>query len=102
VSELKMEPMIPLRQKLIEEINELPAEVLPELVNFVEYLRFKVNPPLPLEETEMQTSSGSSFLLSIADLGASEEDDISERDEEILASEIDPIRGWSLKPDNSQ
>jgi tryptophan synthase beta chain len=33
-------------------------------------------------ETQAKTSSGSTFLLSIAGLGASEEDDISERDEE--------------------
>ena len=35
------------------------------------------------------------FLLSIAGLGAAEED-LSERDEEILSEEIDPVRGWSL------
>jgi hypothetical protein len=97
-----METVTPIRQKLIKAINELPAEALPELVNFIEYLRFKVSPPVALVETQMQASSGSTFLVSIAGLGASEEDDISERDEEILASEIDPIRGWGLKQDNSQ
>lgn len=35
------------------------------------------------------------FLLSIAGIGQAEED-LSERDEEILASEIDPIRGWGF------
>ena len=96
-----METVISLRQKLIKEINELPAETLPELVNFVEYLRFKVSPPVLSGETKAQVSSGSTFLVSIAGLGASEEEDISERDEDILASEIDPIRGWGLKQDNS-
>jgi hypothetical protein len=41
-------------------------------------------------------------LFSIADLGAADEDDISERDEEILANEVDSIRGWGLKQDNPQ
>jgi hypothetical protein len=41
--------------------------------------------------------SGVSFLLSIAGQGASSEDDVSERDEEILAAEVDPIRGWHVE-----
>lgn len=36
------------------------------------------------------------FLYSIVGLGKSNQDDVSERDEEILASEIDPIRGWHI------
>jgi predicted transcriptional regulator len=36
------------------------------------------------------------FLFAIAGLGESDEDDVSERDEEILASEVDPIRGWRM------
>lgn len=94
-----METTIPLRKKLIKAVNELPVEALPELVNFIDYLRFKVSSPVDPMETQMP--AGSAFLLSIAGLGASEEDDISERDEEILASEIDPIRGWGRKQDNS-
>ncbi len=39
------------------------------------------------------------FLLSVAKLGSSMEKNVSERDEEILASEVDPIRGWSLHLD---
>src|SRR3972149_5047226 len=31
------------REKVIELIDELPAEILPEVVQFVEYLRFKAN-----------------------------------------------------------
>ncbi len=31
------------REKVIELIDELPAEILPEAVQFVEYLRFKAN-----------------------------------------------------------
>jgi predicted transcriptional regulator len=40
--------------------------------------------------------SGVEFLLSIAGQGESDEEDVSERDEEILASEVDPIRGWGV------
>jgi hypothetical protein len=36
------------------------------------------------------------FLLSIAGQGESGEEDVSERDEEILAAEVDPIRGWGV------
>lgn len=37
------------------------------------------------------------FLYSIVGLGESSETDVSKRDEEILAAEIDPIRGWGVK-----
>jgi hypothetical protein len=40
----------------------------------------------------------SSFLLAVAALGNSGQQDVSERDEEILCNEIDPIYGWNLKP----
>ena len=97
-----MNTNISVRQQLTKAIDELPAEVLPELVNFIEYLRFKINPPVSLSEPDTQTTSGSAFLFSIAELGASDEDDLSERDEEILVNEIDPIRGWGLKQDDLQ
>lgn len=97
-----METITPIRKKLIKAVNDLPIEALPELANFLEYLRYKVSPAVSVEETQAQATSGSAFLISIAGLGASEEDDISERDEEILANEIDSIRGWGLKQDNSQ
>lgn len=91
------------KEKLFKEINELPIEAIPELLNFVEYLRFKVKPSSqPLEESPDQSNPSSSFLLSIAELGFTEEDDISERDEELLANEIDSIRGWGLGQNNSQ
>jgi hypothetical protein len=95
-----MDTAILIRQQLTKAINELPVEVLPELATFIDYLRFKVTSPIPSPEPETLESSGSAFLLSIANLGAADEDDISERDEEILTNEIDPIRGWSLKQDN--
>jgi hypothetical protein len=49
---------------------------------------------------EVQTRTASEFLLAIAGLGSAEETDLSERNEEILANDIDPIRGWGL-PRNS-
>jgi hypothetical protein len=49
-----------------------------------------------LYEEQAQASESHSFLLSIVGLGSSQERDISERDEEILSREIDPLRGWNL------
>ena len=97
-----MDTLISLRQQLTQTIDELPTEVLPELVNFVEYLRFKVNFPPQIQQTKPQKTADLPFLQAIAGIGSSDEDDISERDEEILANEIHPIYGWSLKRDNSQ
>jgi len=65
-------------QQLTQAIGELPIEILPELANFIEYLRFKVN--FPHEHvTKAQNKSGSAFLLGIAGLGASDEDDTGRR-----------------------
>ena len=43
-------------------------------------------------------------LLALVGLGKSngETTNVSERDEEILAAEIDPIRGWSLRDDHDR
>jgi hypothetical protein len=82
------------RQKLIEAVSALPDEALAELASFVDYLRYK-------SAQSPEKKQGSSFLLSIAGLGASGEQDLSERDEEVLHQEIDPIQGWSLRPNNS-
>ena len=42
-------------------------------------------------------------LLALVGLGESDgETDVSERAEEILAAEIDPIRGWSLRDDRDR
>jgi hypothetical protein len=80
------------RKQIIESIQALPEESLAELIIFVDYLRYK--------STEKQLPKTSeNFLLTIAGLGTSAEKDISERDEEILANEVDLVRGWSLHPD---
>jgi len=79
------------RHQLIDTVNKLPAQVLPELAGFLSYLQFKVNLPVQSKPSV----SGTGFLLSIAGIGEAEAD-LAERDEEILAAEIDPIRGWTF------
>lgn len=96
-----MDTMISQRQQIIEEIAELPSDAIVELANFIEYLKYKTHRPATLSSTKTEANSGSAFLLAIAGLGSAVEDDISERDEEILANEIDPIRGWTTKKDDS-
>jgi hypothetical protein len=51
---------------------------------------------LELYEEKTEAVGGRSFLLAVAGLGSSKEGDISERDEEILSGEIDPVHGWRL------
>ena len=82
------------RQKLIEAVSTLPDEFLLELANFLDYLRYKST---TRREPEPNASS---FLLAISGLGSSGQPDISERDEEILRNEIDPVHGWTLKSNN--
>jgi hypothetical protein len=86
-----MNTSAPTRRQLIATIKKLPAETLPELANFLTYLQFKSASPPRSEATGTETR----FLLAIAGIGSGEED-LSERDEEILTQEIDPIRGWSF------
>jgi len=82
------------RTQLIELIQTLPEESLAELSSFVSYLRYKLAEP-------SSPKVDNNFLLSIAGLGESKETDISERDEEILAKEIDSVKGWSLHTEES-
>jgi len=89
-----MDTMISQREQIIKEIAELPGEAIVELANFIEYLKYKNNRPATSSSTKTEANSGSELLLAIAGLGSAVEDDILERDEEILANEIDPIRGW--------
>lgn len=83
------------RQKLIEAVSTLPNEALVELAGFLDYLHYK---SAQQREPDHQASS---FLLAVAGLGNSNQQDISERDEEILRNEIDPTYGWNLKPSSS-
>ncbi len=86
-----MNPSIVARHQLIDVINNLPSEVLPELANYLSYIQFKIARPAQTEKS----TSGSSFLLSIAGIGEAEEN-LSQCDEDILQQEIDPIRGWGF------
>ena len=81
------------RQHLIEAINTLPDECLIELVSYVDYLRYKS------AKQQQRTKSNAAFLLCVAGLGDSGENNVSERDEEILSNEVNPINGWSLNSD---
>jgi hypothetical protein len=81
------------RQNLIEAVNALPDEALTELVSFVEYLHYKTLQPENFKPRKQN------FLLTVAGLGSSGQNDISDSDEEILGNEIDPIHGWNSKPE---
>jgi hypothetical protein len=83
------------RQQIIEAINTLSEESLSELRMFIEYLQYR---SLQKVIDEPKTN----FLLSIAGLGDSGEANVSERDEEILRTEIDPVYGWNLKSGNPE
>lgn len=56
---------------------------------------------LRLYEQRAEATGTSSFLLAISGLGSSGQGDVAERDEEILATEIDAVRGWRLERDES-
>jgi hypothetical protein len=80
------------REQLLTLINALPDELLAEVANYADYLQSKA---IVFNQTN-QTNQSSNFLLSIAGLGSSEEKDVSDKQEQILANEIDSIKGWSL------
>ncbi len=56
---------------------------------------------LQLYKEKLQGSRPASFLLAVAGMGRSGQTDVADRAEEILKTEIDPKRGWSLKKDES-
>ena len=90
-----MNSLTPSRGQLIDSVRKLPVEALPELASFLNYLQFKAESPVQPQKPA-PLASGSEFLLSIVGIGIAEAD-LSERDEEILTEEIDPIRGWSFE-----
>ncbi|MGI0487218.1 hypothetical protein ACN4EK_17385 [Pantanalinema rosaneae CENA516] len=87
------------RGKLIEVVSTLPDEALLELASFLDYLRYKATQRKDIDQ-HVDTSTGS-FLLAVAGLGNSGQQDVSERDEEILRHETDPIYGWKLRSSDS-
>jgi hypothetical protein len=48
-----------------------------------------------------QPNSGDGFWESIIGLGSSGDPTLAERDEEILAEDIDPVRGWGSPSDDT-
>ena len=70
------------RQKLIEAVNNLPDEALFELASFLDYLRYKT------QQQRETDKNAASFLLGVAGIGNSGEQNISKRDEEILLRAI--------------
>jgi hypothetical protein len=65
-------------------------KALVELASFLDYLRHK--------STQCREVNGHSanFLVSVAGLGNSGQQDVSERDEEILRNEIDPAKQFAM------
>jgi len=88
---LAMERTTVERQKLVEVVSTLPDEALFELASFLDYLSYKSL------QRRTPTRNAANFLFAVAGLGRSGQSDISERDEEILRNEIDPVYGWNLK-----
>ena len=86
--------MTALQQKLIQTIQELPEETLHELDDFIGYLQYKKH--------KQSSAPDKAFLFAIMGIGESDETDLSVRDEEILAQEIDPIRGWTFNKGSHQ
>jgi predicted transcriptional regulator len=79
-----LEPEVVYRiEELADRENRTPSEVVADAIELYDSQKKKKIP-------------GVEFLMSIAGQGSSNEDDVSERDEEILESEVDPIRGWRL------
>ena len=75
------------REKLVETINNLPEEALVELASFLDYLHYKST------QQSNPSHEAASFLLAVAGIGDSGQQDISARDEEILRNEVNPVYG---------
>lgn len=86
------------REQLLQTVNTLPDEVLAELASFLDYLRYKTHQ----NSLTHRSSSSSTFLSSITGLGKSGQIDTSERDEQILKTEVHPLHGWHCKPNDSE
>jgi predicted transcriptional regulator len=89
---------IVLEQELVHRIEELaareqrtPSEIVAAALELYE---------LQPRKSQSRKMSGIEFLSAIAGMGTSAESDVSERDEEILAAGIDPVRGWAVNDRN--
>lgn len=88
---------IVLEREVLERIEELaenekrtPSEIVADALELYK----------PQKKKKKKKMTDIEFLYAIAGIGSSDEDDVSERDEEILESEVDPIRGWRLDDSN--
>lgn len=75
-------------EELADKENRTPSEVVADALELYKSQKTK-------------KLSGVEFLMAIAGQGRSSEHDVSTRDEEILGSEVDPIRGWGQNEQNS-
>lgn len=83
------------RHQLIETVSTLPDEALVELASFLDYLRYKS------AQRRNLNKNAASFLVAVAGIGDSGQQDVSEHDEEILRNDIDPVYGWNLRSNDS-
>lgn len=81
-----------LDEKLVQQIEHLAQQEQRQQVEVIARALY-------LYEERIKATDTSPFLLAIAGLGSSGQEDIAEHDEEILAAEIDPRRGWGLERD---
>ncbi len=81
-----------LDEKLVQQIERLAQQEQRQQVEVIARA-------LHLYEERLEATDSSPFLLAIAGLGSSGQEDVAEHDEEILAAEIDPRRGWGLERD---
>lgn len=86
-------------QQVVDLVRALPRERAIAVLEFAAFLFAREESSAPHPQPLPAQEEPSSFLLSVAALGRSGEGDIAERDEEILAAEVDPIRGWGSEKD---
>lgn len=79
-------------EALAEAISSLDLEEMRQLQTLIEQKLCEKE-----ASYENHQKSRAEFLMSIAGIGSSDGEDISERDEEILQTEIDSIHGWSIQ-----
>jgi hypothetical protein len=86
-------------------LNKMSTTLNPEVLHTIEELAAQeertpsdiVADALQLYKAQQKKKTpGVAFLLSIAGQGQSNQDDVSSRDEDILTSEINPVRGWHV------
>jgi len=89
--------------QIFNQITNLIAKLSPQYrFKLLEFIVESLKPAYRDESVETTSKptekmSGAAFLMSIAGQGKSGQHDVSARDEEILAQEVDPIRGWHVE-----